>query len=212
MRLAEILSAWLAYFALHSLLAASPIKAIAARRWPQLMPGYRVFYNAVATLALLPILWLVYSTESAWLWQWRGAWAWLSRAVALAAILCFIFSARSYNLGEFIGLRQLQARNNDVAESFRISFFHRFVRHPWYCFALALIWTRDINAPLLVSALAITIYFVVGSMLEEQKLIASYGDSYRRYKAAVPGLIPLPWKTLSADEARELTNRPGRPG
>ncbi len=212
MRLAEILSAWLVYFALHSLLASSGIKAIAARRWPLFMPGYRVMYNAVATLLLLPILWLAYSTESAWLWQWRGAWAWLARAVTLAAILCFIISARSYDLGEFLGLRQLQARSNDVPENFRISLFHRFVRHPWYCFALALIWTRDMNAPLLVSALALTIYFVVGAKLEEQKLIASYGDRYRSYMAAVPGLIPLPWKSLSAAKARELTSRKARSG
>lgn len=211
MRLAEIVLAWLGYFALHSLLAASGIKARVARRWPQFMPGYRVVFNAVATLALLPVLWLVYAAESTWLWQWRGAWSWAADAVTLTAILCFIASARSYDLREFLGLRQLRERSNDVAQAFTVSSFHRFVRHPWYTIALVLIWTRDMNAPLLVSALAITGYIVVGSMLEEQKLIASYGDTYRRYRAAVPGLIPLPWKYLGAAEATELMNRPERP-
>lgn len=208
MRLAEILLAWLGYFALHSLLAGSGIKARIARRWPQFMPGYRMVYNAVAAVALLPVLWLVHGTESAWLWQWRGAWAWLADAVTLTAILCFIASTRSYDLREFLGLRQLKEQRNDVPQTFTVSPLHRFVRHPWYSIALVLIWTRDMNGPLLISGLAITFYFVVGSRLEERKLIASYGDSYRRYMAAVPGLIPLPWKHLSAAGARDLMNRP----
>jgi len=54
---------------------------------------------------------------------------------------------------------------------------------------------------MLVSALAITLYFVLGSRLEERKLIAVHGDTYRRYRAKVPGLLPLPWKRLSREEA-----------
>ena len=37
----------------------------------------------------------------------------------------------------------------------------------------------------LVSALAITIYFVAGSRLEERKLIETHGDTYRRYRERV---------------------------
>lgn len=209
MRLAEIVLAWLGYFALHSLLAASGIKAWVDRHWPQFMPGYRIAFNAIATAALLPVVWLVYSTESTWLWQWRGAWAWVCNGVTLMAILCFFASVRTYDMGEFLGLRQLRARSNDVPQTFTISPYHRFVRHPWYCIGLVLIWTRDMNEPLLISGLAITIYLLVGSKLEERKLIDSYGETYRRYMAAVPGLIPLPWKYLSVTEATALVNRPG---
>lgn len=209
MRLAEIVLAWLGYFALHSLLAASGIKAWVGRCWPQFMPGYRVVFNAIATVALLPVLWLVYVSESTWLWQWRGAWAWVADAVTLLAILGFFASARTYDMDEFLGLRQLRAHADDVPQTFTVSPFHRFVRHPWYCIGLVLIWTRDMNGPLLISGLAITAYLLVGSKLEERKLIASYGEAYRRYMAAVPGLIPLPWKYLSAAEARALMNRPG---
>ena len=37
--------------------------------------------------------------------------------------------------------------------------------------------------------------------LEEKKLLVYHGDTYRRYMARVPGLIPLPWKSLTAAEA-----------
>ena len=208
MRLAEILLAWLGYFALHSLLAASSVKAWTGRHWPEFMRSYRVVFNLVATVTLLPVLWLVHDTDGSWLWQWRGAWAWVANGVALAAILCFFASSRSYDMGEFLGIRQWRDHGSDAAQTFTVSFLHRFVRHPWYSISLALIWTRDMNQPLLVSCLAITAYFVIGSRLEESKLMASYGERYRKYMAAVPGLIPLPWKYLSATEATSLMNSP----
>ncbi|MBI3524371.1 MAG: hypothetical protein HY066_07550 [Betaproteobacteria bacterium] len=205
MRLTEILLAWLGYFALHSLLAATTIKAWVERHWPRLMPGYRMVFNLIATLALAPVVWLVYSAEGAWLWQWQGNWAWVANGARLAAILCFLASTRYYDMSEFLGLSQLRAHDNVVPLSYTISPFHRFVRHPWYSIALVLIWTGNMNGPLLVTGLAITAYLFVGSKLEERKLIASYGESYRKYMAAVPGLIPLPWKYLSADDAKALS-------
>lgn len=210
MKLAGIALAWLAYFALHSMLAASEVKAWTAGRWPQAMPGYRLAFNVLATVTLLPVLWLVYGTESDWLWQWRGAWGWLANVLALAAVLGFLATGRSYDMGEFLGLRQLRTGGNDDPEIFRVSFIHRFVRHPWYCIGLVLIWSRDMNGPLLVSALMITAYLVVGSKLEEGKLIASHGETYRRYMAKVPGLVPLPWKFLTATEADALLKDPER--
>ena len=89
-------------------------------------------------------------------------------------------------------------------QEFRLSPFHRHVRHPWYFFSLILIWTRDMNGAMLVSAVLLTLYFVVGSHLEERKLIAFHGDVYRRYMQRVPGLIPLPWRSLSPAEAAAL--------
>ncbi len=208
MRLAEIALAWCAYLALHSLLAASAVKAWVRRLWPQLMPGYRAIFNVIAIVALLPVLWLVYGTGGDWLWQWNGAWAWFGNVLALTALLCFFASTRAYDMGEFLGLRQLKEHGSDEMQTFTLSVFHRFVRHPWYCFALILIWTRDMNAPLLVSAVAITLYFVVGSKLEERKLVARFGEKYCSYMAKVPGLIPLPWKYLTAREADALLNSP----
>jgi protein-S-isoprenylcysteine O-methyltransferase Ste14 len=96
MKLAEILLAWLVYFALHSLLAASVTKAWITRYWPQFAPGYRIAFNVLAVLTLLPILW---------------------------------------------------------------------------------------------------------------QLVESYGETYRSYMAAVPGLIPRPWQYLRAKEAAALENR-----
>jgi protein-S-isoprenylcysteine O-methyltransferase Ste14 len=51
-----------------------------------------------------------------------------------------------------------------------------------------------------------TAYFIVGSRMEERKLIAYHGERYRRYMGKVAGLVPLPWKTISKAEARVLVS------
>lgn len=203
-KLVEIAAAWGAYFALHSLLAADAAKTWVARHWPRLLPGYRAAFNLISLVALLPVLWLVYSGNGHWLWRWHGALWWLANGAALAALLAFFASTRAYDMGEFLGLRQLGQSQRANAEAFTLSTFHRYVRHPWYCFGLVLLWTRDMNGPLLVSALAITLYLVIGSRLEERKLISQYGQKYRDYMSKVPGLVPLPWKHLTAAEAKAL--------
>ena len=58
---------------------------------------------------------------------------------------------------------------------------------------------------MLITAVLLTLYFVIGSRLEEQKLLRYHGEIYRRYRERVPGLIPLPWKYLRESDARALT-------
>lgn len=195
---------WVLYALLHSLLADLRLKAAVARRWPGFAPWYRLAYNAVALVAALPLAWLMRVAPGAELWAWKGAWAWLGNGLALAALWGALLSSRAYAMNDFLGLGAFAGGGAVERDAFRLSGPHRFVRHPWYSFGLVIVWTRDMNAAMLVSAVAITLYFVFGSMLEERKLVAIHGDTYRRYRERVPGLVPLPWKWLRRDEAADF--------
>jgi len=203
---------WLTYFCVHSALASFRVKHWFARQCPKTVPFYRAGFNVISLVLMLPILWQMHRYPGPIWWSWHGWAAWLGNGLALAAIVGFVASLRHYDGKEFLGLQQMCKRSGaidgveaiDDAEEFRISPFHRYVRHPWYFFSLILIWTRDMNGAMLVSAVLLTLYFVIGSRLEERKLIARHGDAYRRYAARVPGLIPRPWKSLSQEEAAEL--------
>ena len=211
--LAVLALAWVAYGALHSLLAANSVKRWLALRWPAFVPAYRLVYNGLAIVLLLPLAWLVAGLRGPALWAWSGPAAWLANALAVAALLGVVVTFRHYDGREFLGWRQWVARRSrgqgaivageDQGEvpSLRLSPLHRYVRHPWYCAALVLIWTRDMDAATLVSALAMSAYFVIGLRLEEAKLVVEFGVAYRDYQQRVGGLVPLPWKTLSASEA-----------
>lgn len=204
-----LLLCWIGYFALHSILASLAVKRWVAATFPNLMPYYRLAFNILAVLLLLPILWLTYRDPGPVLWRWQGIAAWLANGLALAAMFGFLLTLRSYDMREFLGFRQLKfhVRKVEDQEHFHLSPFHRFVRHPWYFFGLVIIWTRDMYAATLLSSVIISLYFAIGSRLEEKKLLVYHGDTYRRYMARVPGLIPLPWKSLSAEEAEALSRQ-----
>jgi len=204
--LAWLALAWAAYGAVHSLLAAAGFKAWVAARAPRGVPAYRLAYNLIAVLTLLPVLGLMARHPGPWLWRWQGPLAWLMNGLALLAAGLLVFGPGTYDLGDFLGLRQLRERRPGIGdlEPLRISALHRYVRHPWYALCLVLLWTRDMSAAMFVSALAVTAYFVVGSWLEERKLLARFGPAYGQYMARVPGLVPRPWRRLSREEARKL--------
>lgn len=206
-RLVLLALAWLAYFAVHSVLASLRVKRWIAARRPGWMRGYRLFYNIAAVVLVIPPVALTYLERGPWLWQWTGPGWWLANGLAVLALLGLGWSLRWYDGAEFLGLRQWQrgTRSVEDQERFHLSPLHRYVRHPWYSLGLVLVWTRDMDVPFLVTALMISLYFVLGSRLEERKLIVYHEEVYRRYRRLVPALIPSPWRRLSPADARRLT-------
>lgn len=205
-QIATLAATWLAYAVVHSLLASLAVKRRVAARFPAAMPGYRLMFNVVALVLLVPPLWLTFAWRGPLLWSWNGGWAWLANGLALAAVAGFVWSTRHYDMKVFAGTSQWRAGAAAVEErgALRLSPLHRYVRHPWYAFALVILWTRDMDAARLTSTICITLYFWLGSLLEERKLLVFHGEAYARYRRRVNGLVPWPGKILDAAEAEEL--------
>ncbi len=201
-----IIALFLAYFAIHSLTASLWLKRLVAAHLPGLVPYYRLLFNALAMLLAIPLALVVWQQPGEPLWQWQGMAFYLANAMALLAAIAFLYSLSMYDMAEFWGMRQLRCKVSEVKdmECFKISPFHRYVRHPWYTMLLVILWTRDITTTTLLVYALITLYLALGSRLEERKLIAYHGEVYQRYRERVPGLIPRPWRHLDADSAREL--------
>ena len=209
----NLLVAWLLYFGFHSSLASLRAKNWTAAHWPRFTPYYRLAYNLLATVLLIPPLWLVHLTAVAIVtrrdFSFLGGLLRWGFILALVAIVAFWWSLRYYDMGEFLGIRRVAYPGQD--RRLALSPFHRFVRHPWYCFGLVIIWTRDMDPAWLASCLLITLYFAVGSRLEERKLVVEFGAPYRRYQQRVPALFPLPGQYLSRTEAEGITATAKRP-
>ena len=45
-------------------------------------------------------------------------------------------------------------------------------------------------------ALILTVYLIIGTFLEERKLVYEFGDQYRNYQKQVSMLLPLKWLNL----------------
>lgn len=208
-----IILIFLVYFVIHSLTASIAFKQWVAGHLPRLVPYYRLLFNLLSTLLAVPLLYVLWRYPGEPLWEWQGLGLYITNVLALMAAITFIYSLRLYDLSEFLGTRQLHEHNTEIRdlEHFQISPLHRFVRHPWYFLLLVLLWTRDLSTTQLLAYSLVTLYLIIGSRLEEQKLIAYHGEVYREYRRRVPGLLPLPWKFLRKHEADALLGKDKNP-
>lgn len=187
--------AWLSFGAGHSVLANRSIKA---RLRPALGSAYRFVYNAVA-FAHIAAVWLL----GRWVLA-EGArplgqpdWVLLIQAgLGIAGLVLMGIGLRGYDLGRLGGLTQIQnARQGHDApedESLHTDGLHRYVRHPLYSAGLLLLLGGVQSEFSLATAFWGGLYLVIGSRIEEQRLLRLYGEDYRCYRERVPGLIP--WK------------------
>jgi protein-S-isoprenylcysteine O-methyltransferase Ste14 len=140
-------------------------------------------------------------------WQWQPLpqtmWSVTSPAgvTTMQAIFWFGFglvllSTFLINHFELFGLRQVYARIRGRTlppPVFRTPFLYKRVRHPIYLGFLLAFWaTPAMTAGHLLFAIGTTGYILLGIYFEERDLISLFGDQYRRYRAHVSMLIPLP--------------------
>lgn len=184
----------------HSLLASRKLKYwLRMRLGDALVDGwYRLFYNVVAVINLIPALYFSSRALSdAIIYQVPAPWAYLMLVLQLAALIGLFVSVSQTGAWAFMGVSQALAflTGKDFVESesgLVKDGLYKFVRHPLYFFSLILIWAspvQTINS--LVLATSFTMYFVVGSLFEEKRLIAAFGAEYIEYKDKTPWLLPI---------------------
>jgi protein-S-isoprenylcysteine O-methyltransferase Ste14 len=139
------------------------------------------------------------------LWQSVPGRVWsISNSVAGAVVLSIagaglaIIAIASIQLDhlELAGLRQVWAdfRGRKVHEiPFRTPGLYRIVRHPLTLGGLMVLWaTPAMTYDRFLFALGMTIYALLGLVLEERDLVRRFGKEYEHYRQRVPML--LPWK------------------
>lgn len=204
--------AWIVFFVIHSVLASEAAKRWVQFAWPDAFKGYRLFYNLIALATLIPILLYVSASTSAPIWNWPEAWEQVGNGISILAGLGFVWTLRDYDGQEFLGLRQLQQADATACpQRLSLSPLHAIVRHPWYFLLMLVIWPHPMNPEQLTSAMLVTGYLIVGSRLEERKLVGQFGQAYRVYQTLVPALFPLPWKWLTTAQRHSILAQSEQP-
>lgn len=192
------LGAILAYGVLHSLLAALSVKE-RARRWLgayRYEAVYRLLFNIVATVTLVPVLWLGATHPGPVLWRVSSPYSVILIGLQLVGLTGLLISLAQIDLLRFMGISQLAAglRGDPLPlpdEPLTTGGVYGLVRHPLYFFSLLALWPTPIMTSGLLGLLTgITLYFAVGSRLEENKLRLAFGEAYRDYQQQVPWMIP----------------------
>lgn len=189
-------AAWAAYCALHSAMISETATRFLKRRLGGHFRYYRLVFNAVAVVTLVPPMMVSASVAGTPLFRWEGSLLAVRYALIACGVLLFIAGGRHYSLGRFVGTSQLRgAPSEGLAAGGGIDStgILGLIRHPWYTAAALLIWARDLDTARLVENAVLTIYLAVGTLLEERKLAHELGDSYARYRERVSMFIPLKW-------------------
>ncbi|WP_306547497.1 isoprenylcysteine carboxylmethyltransferase family protein [Desulfobulbus sp.] len=195
MRLLIVL--WVAWCALHSLLIAGGVRRWFERRGGAWLGLYRIGYVCFALCSLAPLLWCTSAAPQHPLGGAPPGWLRVVQgALLLYALAMFIGGLRVYDLQAFLGLRQwrdYRAGRSISPPAFRKTGVLRLVRHPWYSGGIALLWALPgLTDVTLVVRTLLSVYLVLGAVLEEHKLREILGEPYNSYCRETPMLVA--WK------------------
>jgi len=175
---------------LHSLLASHPVKRRLQRgAFLGTDQSYRLAYNAFAIFSFLPVLAAIVLTPDMHLYTaGMPLVVFLVLAQLLAVLLLGIGFLQTGPL-PFLGLAPADAQQGLVTSG-----LYRYMRHPLYTGGLLFIWCMPyMTANILAIDLALTLYVVIGAVLEEAKLRKVFGQAYIDYARRTPMFLPRLW-------------------
>jgi protein-S-isoprenylcysteine O-methyltransferase Ste14 len=172
----------------HSLGATNRLKQIFSRISGREPRSYRLCYN-LASFAM--IIWVMAAyRNSAVLYFAPGIWSLALYAGQILVAVIIFQCIRQTGTGDFLGISQL---NSSDAHPIRLvtNGHYAHMRHPLYFYSsIFLILNPVMTAQWLLLTLYSLVYFILGGLIEERRLINIFGEEYRRYQQRVPFIIP----------------------
>ena len=192
----------------HSLLATHTVKAFAAAKLgePRRNGLYRISYNAVAVITLLALAVYIRRLPDRRLYRIHLPWRVITGLLRVGLLGVAARAALEVGVGPFSGMSaamsyllkgtaayEPEAQGPSMgAAGLRTGGPFRLVRHPLNASATAMVWlTPEMTVVRLTIAVLTLAYALLGSKIEEGRLLATYGEAYRHYQeSGVPFFVP----------------------
>jgi len=188
---------WILWCSLHSALISATVTDFAKEKLGSHFRFYRLFYNILSAATLIPVVLYSRTIHEPPFFRWEGPLVVLQAALLLTSLYLFLAGGRHYSWAAFMGISQIRAGRAGLSlaedHAFVASGIHRIIRHPWYLAGILIVWVQDLSALTVIVNVVIGVYFIIGSFLEERKLVREFGDTYRAYQQTASMLIPWRW-------------------
>ena len=118
---------------------------------------YRLFFNIISVLTLLPVALFAYSIQTQVIFHWNGYMR-IGQVILLGiAVLLFFLGGRHYDARQVVGISQIRegTSNKVITDTGELdtSGVLGATRHPWYLATILFIWARQLD----VSAILVNI-------------------------------------------------------
>jgi protein-S-isoprenylcysteine O-methyltransferase Ste14 len=191
---------WVLWCTLHSALIFTTVTDFAKKKLGGGFRFYRLFYNVVSLVTLIPLVYYSHTLREAPVFRWEGPLGIVQVFLLAVSVYLFVAGGKHYRWVRFLGISQIKAgrAGSSLADSstFVVSGIHRIIRHPWYLGGILIVWAQDLSALTILINMVISVYFMIGAVLEERKLVLEFGEKYREYQRTVSMLFP--WRLLKA--------------
>jgi len=187
---------WAAYCALHSFLISIRFTSLMKRLLKAYYAFYRLFYNIISVVLLIPLIIYSIQTEGEAIISYSLPFT-IIRYVLISISIMIVLKAFfiDYDFLTFFGIRQLfefgrkksQEHSNEIKRNGLLG----VVRHPMYFGLMIYLWCQTFSLTDVVINSVLTIYIIIGTYLEEKKLVLEFGEPYIKYQREVPMLIPF---------------------
>jgi protein-S-isoprenylcysteine O-methyltransferase Ste14 len=180
------------YGLLHSLLASMRAKELAKQWFGELGERfYRLVYVIVVSLTFLPVFATVLLLPDRALYTIPFPWLLLTLLIQLLAGLGILLALKDISVGNFLGTEQVLDPGSAGSPPLVVKGVFRFSRHPLYLFSILILWLSPVMSwNILAFNLGATLYMLIGTIPEERKLLAQFGETYAQYRRCTAWLIP----------------------
>lgn len=203
----------LTFFAfIHSFLASSRVKQIIYNKGKRFLPFYRLLYNIISVVILF-IIYLNLPPSNVTIYDLPYPYDFIMFTLQTLSLAGLAYTLKYFSAKEFLGLSQIKRwynknydfENLDEESTFRTDGLYSFMRHPVYFFSILFLLFRpymDLNY--FVIFICLVIYFYMGSIYEEKKLVEKFGDKYIQYQEIVPRIVPF--KTILRHKSKRFSS------
>jgi methanethiol S-methyltransferase len=187
---------WIGYCVIHSFLISIKITRFMNRVLKRYYAFYRFFYIIISFVLIIPLINFSTRIEPVVIISYGFPITVLRYVLIFGSLLMFFWSFFfNYDSLSFFGIRQIlnfyTSKTEIQSDTIKKSGFLGVIRHPMYFALLIYLWCHTFTLSEIIVNSVLTIYIIIGTKLEEKKLVLEFGDEYIKYKSQVPMLIPF---------------------
>lgn len=187
---------WTGYCSLHSFLISIRFTNLMTGLLKNYYAFYRLFYILISFVLLVPLINYNSQIDNKIIITYSSPFDIIRYVLVYGSLLMFFWAFFfNYDSLSFFGIRQIlnfgKQKKTNRSEELKKNGLLGIIRHPMYLALIIYLWCQTFRVTDVIVNTVLTIYVIIGSILEEKKLVLEFGDSYIRYQKEVPMLIPF---------------------